>query len=77
LAIDKQFLLSVCPTRLIINDCLDSGTQLPYIRRAHAADWGVLVMNTNDLHLVRTHNIISSRKMSRFLNANYQNLRSI
>ncbi|XP_067931819.1 apical junction molecule-like [Watersipora subatra] len=34
--------------RLIINNDLDSGTQLPYIRRALQLDWGVLVTNTND-----------------------------
>lgn len=34
--------------RLIINDCLDSGTQLPFIKRALAHGYGVLVLNTND-----------------------------
>ncbi|XP_034239630.1 FAM172 family protein homolog CG10038 [Thrips palmi] len=33
---------------LIINDCLDSGTQIPYIQRAIAQGYGVLVLNTND-----------------------------
>ncbi|XP_071479006.1 cotranscriptional regulator ARB2A homolog [Diadema antillarum] len=34
--------------RLIINDCLDSGTQLPYIRRALREGYEVLVLNTNE-----------------------------
>ncbi|XP_033634343.1 cotranscriptional regulator FAM172A-like [Asterias rubens] len=34
--------------RLIINDCLDSGTQIPYIQRAMKEGYEVLVMNTND-----------------------------
>jgi hypothetical protein len=34
--------------RLIINDCLDSGTQLPYIRRARENGYAVMVLNTND-----------------------------
>ncbi|XP_038076473.1 cotranscriptional regulator FAM172A homolog [Patiria miniata] len=34
--------------RLIINDCLDSGTQLPYIKRAMEEGYEVLVMNTNE-----------------------------
>ncbi|XP_063602571.1 cotranscriptional regulator ARB2A-like isoform X2 [Penaeus indicus] len=34
--------------RLIINDTLDSGTQIPYIKRAMEDGYAVLVMNTND-----------------------------
>ncbi|XP_065350944.1 FAM172 family protein homolog CG10038 isoform X2 [Cloeon dipterum] len=34
--------------RLIINDCLDSGTQLPYIKKAMELGYNVLVLNTND-----------------------------
>ncbi|KAG1681980.1 Protein FAM172A [Nymphon striatum] len=34
--------------RLIINDCLDSGTQFPFIKRARDEDYGVIVLNTND-----------------------------
>ncbi|XP_042885363.1 cotranscriptional regulator FAM172A-like [Penaeus japonicus] len=34
--------------RLIINDCLESGTQIPYIKRALSEGYAVLVMNTND-----------------------------
>ncbi|XP_078735223.1 cotranscriptional regulator ARB2A homolog [Lampetra fluviatilis] len=34
--------------RLIINDCLDSGTQIPYIKRAMEEGYGVVVLNTND-----------------------------
>ncbi|XP_073989562.1 FAM172 family protein homolog CG10038 isoform X2 [Rhodnius prolixus] len=33
---------------LIVNDCLDSGTQLPYIRKAQELGYGVFVLNTND-----------------------------
>ncbi|KAI5651475.1 arb2 domain-containing protein [Phthorimaea operculella] len=33
---------------LIINENLELGTQIPYIRNARAYDYGVLVMNTND-----------------------------
>lgn len=36
--------------RLIINDKLESGSQLPYIEKAHRRGWGVVVMNTNDKH---------------------------
>ncbi|XP_023226430.1 protein FAM172A-like [Centruroides sculpturatus] len=34
--------------RLIINDCLDSGTQLPFIKRAQGLGFSVVVLNTND-----------------------------
>lgn len=34
--------------RLIINDSLKKGTQLPYIRRAQGLGYGVIVLNTND-----------------------------
>ncbi|XP_032829609.1 cotranscriptional regulator ARB2A homolog isoform X2 [Petromyzon marinus] len=34
--------------RLIINDCLDSGTQIPYIKRAMKEGYGVVVLNPND-----------------------------
>ena len=37
-----------CPGRLIINNSLKEGTQLPYIQRALQAGYGVLVLNTND-----------------------------
>ncbi|XP_064389068.1 FAM172 family protein homolog CG10038-like isoform X2 [Halichondria panicea] len=33
---------------LIINDCLDSGTQLPYIARAKKEGYGIVVTNTNE-----------------------------
>ena len=33
--------------RLIINEDLDQGSQLPYIRRAVQDDFGVIVLNTN------------------------------
>lgn len=35
-------------SRLIINDTLDSGTQIPFIKLAQKEGYGVLVMNTND-----------------------------
>ncbi|XP_015596392.1 UPF0528 protein CG10038 isoform X2 [Cephus cinctus] len=34
--------------RLIINDNLQSGTQIPYIKKSHELGYGVLVLNTND-----------------------------
>lgn len=34
--------------RLIINDDLNSGTQIPYIRRAKKLGYGILVLNMND-----------------------------
>lgn len=33
--------------RLIINDCLDSGTQLPFIKRAKQMGYELLVLNSN------------------------------
>ena len=33
--------------RLIINDCLDSGTQLPFIREGIKEGYGIIVMNPN------------------------------
>ena len=33
--------------RLIINENLDKGTMLPYIKHIQSKDWGVVVMNTN------------------------------
>ena len=33
--------------RLIMNDCLDSGTQLPFIRRSISEGYGVVILNTN------------------------------
>lgn len=44
--IDYNFFLFVF--RLIINDSLESGTQIPYIKKAKKAGYAVLVMNTND-----------------------------
>ncbi len=34
--------------RLIINDNLDAGTQLPYIKRAQEEGYAVVVLNTNN-----------------------------
>jgi hypothetical protein len=33
---------------LIINDCLDSGTVLPYVKKARADGYEVIITNTND-----------------------------
>lgn len=33
---------------LIINDCLDSGTVLPYVKNAQARGYEVIITNTND-----------------------------
>lgn len=43
LYIDNYFYYS-----LIINDCLDSGTQIPYIKQAQAKGYGIIVLNSND-----------------------------
>ena len=40
-------------SRLIINDCLDSGTQLPFIHRAAREGYGVMVLNGNLNHVRR------------------------
>lgn len=34
--------------RLIINDCLDNGTQIPYIKKALTKGYGIIVLNSND-----------------------------
>lgn len=34
--------------RLIINDNLNSGTQIPYIKKAKQLGYGIIVLNTND-----------------------------
>ena len=36
--------------RLIINDNLNSGTQIPYVKKARELGYGVIVLNTNDNH---------------------------
>ncbi|CAH2244670.1 jg1330 [Pararge aegeria aegeria] len=33
---------------LIINDCIDTGTQIPYIRQAIKRGYGIMVLNCND-----------------------------
>lgn len=33
---------------LIINDSIETGTQIPYIRKAVAKNYGVIIMNSND-----------------------------
>ena len=33
---------------LLINDGIDEGTQIPYIRRAKELGYSVLILNTND-----------------------------
>ncbi len=38
--------------RLIINDSLKSGTQLPFIERATKEGYGVVVTNTNQNYIV-------------------------
>ncbi|KAI4499997.1 hypothetical protein M0802_004867 [Mischocyttarus mexicanus] len=34
--------------RLIINDCLYTGTQIPYVKKAKELGYGLFVLNTND-----------------------------
>lgn len=41
--------------RLIINDNLDTGTQLPFIERARKEGYAVVVTNTNDNHRIMYH----------------------
>ncbi|GAB6028345.1 hypothetical protein CHUAL_002516 [Chamberlinius hualienensis] len=38
--------------RLIMNDCLDSGTQIPFIEEALKQGYGVVVLNSNDNSVV-------------------------
>ena len=45
--LNHPFSLPFSPS-LIINNGLKEGSQLPYIRRAREAGYGVLVLNTND-----------------------------
>ncbi|XP_063368131.1 cotranscriptional regulator ARB2A [Cydia amplana] len=45
---------------IIINENLDKGTQIPYIKRAVAKDYGVLVLNTNDNYLTTGNKIPKS-----------------
>ena len=40
-------MLFFLPNRLIINDCLDTGTQFPYIKWAIENNFGVIVANPN------------------------------
>ncbi|XP_035211785.1 cotranscriptional regulator FAM172A homolog [Stegodyphus dumicola] len=47
--------------RLIINDSLNSGTQLPFIKRAKGLGYGVIVLNTNDNGREYSRNIIKIR----------------
>lgn len=51
---------------LIINDCLDSGTQIPFIKRAKDEDYGVIVLNTNDNYRIIDQTITYIR-VSNFL----------
>lgn len=44
----KMYIILLFTFSLIINHSLDHGTQLPYIRKAEAEGYDVLVMNSND-----------------------------
>jgi hypothetical protein len=44
----KELINCLFTCRLIINDSLDTGSQLPYIREAKELGYNVLVLNTND-----------------------------
>ncbi|XP_011877444.1 PREDICTED: UPF0528 protein CG10038 [Vollenhovia emeryi] len=49
--------------RLIINDNISTGTQIPYIRKAKELNYGILVLNTNDNERIvagESHKIIGS-----------------
>jgi hypothetical protein len=53
--------------RLIINDCLDNGSQLPYIRKAKALGYNVLVLNTNDNEGVSSDGSVCNIRVRCFL----------
>lgn len=42
---------------LIINDSLETGSQLPYIRRCLEMKWAVLIMNTNQNNFIDSKGI--------------------
>lgn len=54
--------------RLIINESLEVGSQLPYIKYCIDNGWGILVTNTNDNYYLDNNNI---KKRSFFLNFIY------
>jgi hypothetical protein len=43
----ELILFIICSVRLIINEGLEIGSQIEYIRRARAAGYAVIVTNTN------------------------------
>ena len=45
--------------RLMINNSLDEGTQLPYIRKALGLGYGVVVLNTNDNKPVEVGSVVT------------------
>ncbi len=44
-----RLILVNCFRKLIINEGLDFGSQLPYIQRAQDLNFGVLVLNPNEM----------------------------
>ena len=48
--------------RLMINNSLDEGTQLPYIRKALGLGYGVVVLNTNDNKPVEVGSVVTIYK---------------
>ncbi|XP_011687992.1 PREDICTED: UPF0528 protein CG10038 isoform X1 [Wasmannia auropunctata] len=58
--------------RLIINDNLYSGTQIPYIRKAKELGYNILVLNTNDNERIaagKTHKILGSEDPHKHIEA--------
>ena len=54
----------------MINNSLDEGTQLPYIRKALGLSYGVVVLNTNDNKSVEVGAFRLCREQSRMSNSN-------
>ena len=53
--------------RLIMNDNLDKGSQLPYIRRALKDGWELMVLNTNMNHIKEGDKKVPIRVCTGFL----------
>ncbi|KAF6038484.1 FAM172A [Bugula neritina] len=57
--------------RLLLNDSIDKGTQLPYIRKGLANGWGIIVMNPNDNYPLPNDNYLLRLLGTGLLIANY------
>lgn len=45
---DKENTKNLASFRLIINDNINTGSQIPYIRKGVAKGYGIILLNTND-----------------------------